>query len=833
MTHSQRIKLPLIIFGICYSAFIFQIACVFAHTPHDVIDTLELSPDFAQDKTLFIGIEDQLKRSSDKGYTWKNLVYGLDNRHYLSSIVCSPAFTLDKTVLVSTAGDGIYRSQNAGNSWKKINSGLDNLNVRFLKIPPFRSDRLIIFASTGSGLYKTIDGGEKWYPVLKAKSVTAVSFFPPAKKWGVIAGDALGNIYLSADDGETWSKQFTKSEGGAIQAIAIPADLDSSQLYFLGTEKSGVYKTVDGGKTFVEVNRGLPESANVMSIVVSPAYRNDKTVYLTTWYEALYISTNGGQSWQKYDDGLTTDRQADSQKYRSAHFRDLKIARGTKDDLTFFLAGFDGLFKSDEGGKKWTELETLLLRRIMGLGLSPPDRGKISVGITTYGGGAYSTEADGLTWKINNMGLITTRLSDIVFSPNYSVDNTIFSASHGYMLKSTNRGAHWTKSSLRIENWRRFGIGVLKRLKIPTDRLKKSILSPYERSDPFATVIALSPHFSSDQTLFFGTRRHGIFRSLDAGAHNRVVWKAMAKVIDSLALSPAFRSDRTIFSGIRDGGVFKSVDNGESWQQVFKLGDNQFSKYLVVISNDFKFDRTVFVGTSDGLYKTTDAGEHWHPLPIAEEEAVASVNALAISPNYEMDQTLLLSIKGKGILKSWDGGRTFQTFAPAMIRANHELKWIRFSNAFAADRIIYGASYEELFRSNDGGHTWQPIERPVRYENHRDVVRYEGDWKPLHGENLSATRLSYTDSASAAVSLRFFGSGVSVIGPKSKDHGKARVYIDGAFRAEVDQFSQTTKSLMEIYSIRNLPRGPHEIRIETLDKNAAARVAIDAFDIAP
>jgi hypothetical protein len=73
-----------------------------------------------------------------------------------------------------------------------------------------------------------------------------------------------------------------------------------------------------------------------------------------------------------------------------------------------------------------------------------------------------------------------------------------------------------------------------------------------------------------------------------------------------------------------------------------------------------------------------------------------------------------------------------------------------------------------------------------------------------------------------------------VIGPTSKDHGKARVYIDGDFRAEVDQFSQTTISLMEIYSIKNLPRGPHEIRFETLNKTAsAARVAIDAFDIAP
>jgi photosystem II stability/assembly factor-like uncharacterized protein len=835
MTQPKRNKLTLFICRISVCAVIFQVTGVFAHSPHDIIDKLEISPDFAQDETLFISIDNQLKRSSDGGYAWKDLVNGLDNRHNFSSIVCSPSFKSDKTVLVSTKGDGVYRSQNKGIFWEKINSGLDNLHVHLLIVPPFRSDRLVIFASTDNGLYKTIDRGSKWYPVLRSAKVTAISFIPPAKNQRIIAGDAQGSIYLSADEGETWSKQSTKPGWGAIQTIAISTDLESGQLCFVGTEKRGVYKTLDGGKSFIEINRGMPEAANVMSIAISPDYQSDKTVYATTWYEALYISTNEGESWQKYDDGLTTDRQADSRKYRSAHFRNIKIARRSENDLSFYLAGFDGLFKSDEGGKKWTELETLPIRRIMGLGVSPSRRGKISVGITTYGGGAYSTETNGHTWKINNMGLVTTRLSDIVFSPNYPVDSIFFSSSHKYLLKFTNRGAHWTKVSLSIKNWRKFGISILKRLKIPTGRLQRYILSAYERSDPFATVIALSPNFSSDQTLFFGTRRHGIFRSVDGGAHNRVVWKAMEKVIDSLVLSPIFHSDRTLFAGIRGAGVYKSVDNGESWQQTSKLAEGQFSNYLVGISNDFKSDRSVFVGTSEGLYKTTDAGENWHLLPVTENAASAAVNALAVSPNYKIDQTLLMSIKGKGIYKSKDGGKTFRAIALSMKQANHQLKWIQFSNTFATDRIIYAASYEELFCSKDGGHTWQLIKRPVRYENHRDVVRYEGDWKRFRGENLSASQLSYTNSANAAVRLRFVGSGVSVIGPTSNDYGKARVYVDGDFQAEIDQFNETAQNMMEIYSIKDLPRGPHEITIETLNKKNAstARVAIDAFDIAP
>jgi len=125
----------------------------------------------------------------------------------------------------------------------------------------------------------------------------------------------------------------------------------------------------------------------------------------------------------------------------------------------------------------------------------------------------------------------------------------------------------------------------------------------------------------------------------------------------------------------------------------------------------------------------------------------------------------------------------------------------------------------------------------VRYENHRDVIKYEGDWLLSRGENFSASHLSYTTSANATARLRFVGTGISLIGPASDDLGTARVYIDGDYHAEVDQFSQLPKSMVQIFSIKDLHKGPHEITVKTLNKknkNATAdRVAIDAFDIVP
>jgi hypothetical protein len=377
------------------------------------------------------------------------------------------------------------------------------------------------------------------------------------------------------------------------------------------------------------------------------------------------------------------------------------------------------------------------------------------------------------------------------------------------------------------------------RLKVPTGRLRKIILSKHERSRPFATAIVISPNYLVDKTLFFGTRYHGIFKSTDGGEHNSVVWNAEGNTVDSLAISNEFEVDHTIFAGIRGGGVYQSEDGGDSWKpSLLGHSDGGHSlNYILAISNDYSSDKTLFVATGAGLVKTTDGGKHWLSLKSTHDGENCHIITVALSPNYQSDQTVLISVKGKGLFRSHDGGHTFNALAPAMIRNNHTFKWIKFSKAFALDKTIYAASYENLFRTADGGLTWQLLKRPVRYENHRDVIDYEGNWKYSQGENFSATKFSYSDSAHAKARLSFVGTGVSWIGSKSNDKGITRVYVDGNFMAEIDQFSAMSKTMIELYSIKNLPLGPHEIVIEaTNNQNKSAKgnlIGIDAFDIAP
>jgi len=84
---------------------IFFTTFVYAHSPHDVVESVAISPGYEKDKTLFIHVFDELKRSTDGGHTWQSLENGLDNTLALiSEIAASSGKITDYKVFVATHG---------------------------------------------------------------------------------------------------------------------------------------------------------------------------------------------------------------------------------------------------------------------------------------------------------------------------------------------------------------------------------------------------------------------------------------------------------------------------------------------------------------------------------------------------------------------------------------------------------------------------------------------------------------------------------------------------------------------------------------------------------
>ena len=835
----------------------FSAASICAHSPHDVIDAIALSPIYHKDKTVFIAMEGALRRSGDGGSSWKDIVNGLDNKFPFTSIAISPNFQIDKTLLAATSGDGIYRSKDGGSSWVEVNSGLRNLNINRITIFISNHVSMSFAADTGGNLYKTENWGDKWHTVLDQIKVRAIAFSPDRQKNHLLAGDSNGSLYISKDLGDSWLPFYQDESWGAVNDITISPVVGADHTFFVGTQKAGVLKTINYGASFFPINGGLPAKANIQSLAISPDYANDRTVFASSWQKAAFRSDNGGETWRKYDSGLTLDKQANTNKYRSPHFRNLRISNNYRQDNTIFLGGFDGLFKSTNRGQIWTQLETLTVGRIMDLAISPAFGIDYHILITTYGGGAYATQNSELKWTIRNKGLRQTRLTDISFSPNYSEDLTVFSAARGHLLKSKKDSPTWQRINTRPGGFASIKRRVLKKLRgmgFP-ESITTGFLSDAEKNILYPTVLAVSPNFAEDQTIFFGTRRNGLFSS-DKGGHRVKIIEPKFGLVNSLALSPDIERDGILFISARGKGIFRSTDSGKTWHSVHNemnfvnawsngsdegipsstdIGRLPYYDIKLTVSPAFKKDRTIFAACGEGLFKSIDAGDSWRRLSLPPQNKTDYILTTAVSPNYSENPTVLVSVKGKGLYKSSDGGGEFFRLGQDLIKANYLIYHIEFSPNYLSDNTIFAASEEELFRSSNGGETWQVIKRPVRYENHRDVIVYGENWKIIRDPEYSAGSASYGYAENSTVRFNFVGTGIRIIGAKSNLLNGCTIYLDGELTGTLNQYDVSDAKSISNYSIENLAYGPHHMMLvvqKSEQKNSkAGGIIIDAFDV--
>jgi hypothetical protein len=362
----------------------------------------------------------------------------------------------------------------------------------------------------------------------------------------------------------------------------------------------------------------------------------------------------------------------------------------------------------------------------------------------------------------------------------------------------------------------------------------------------FPLHVVMSPNFENDQVLYFGTRYKGVFLSEDRGSTCSNVWDAEGGWISDLAISPSFRKDGTLYAAVVIKGnahaVYKTTDRGSSWQRVGDdvnavLAKNPDAEAKLAISPDYDADKTLFVGTVDGLFQSDDAGKSWHKPVHPAAVKIGYVRAIAISPNYREDGNVLVSIKGRGLFKSVDRGKHFFHIGSQTPSKAYQFQSLVFSPDYKIDETIYGAAQGELLRSTDAGDSWFILPRPVRYEDKNPAVQYEGQWKRIRGENSSATTVTVSNHPQDRATLYFFGTGITLRAKLSGGQGKVTIYLDGARKNEVDGFSKVADGIANAFSISGLVRGPHTITVElngSKNEDAAAqRLEIDYFDILP
>jgi hypothetical protein len=125
-----------------------------------------------------------------------------------------------------------------------------------------------------------------------------------------------------------------------------------------------------------------------------------------------------------------------------------------------------------------------------------------------------------------------------------------------------------------------------------------------------------------------------------------------------------------------------------------------------------------------------------------------------------------------------------------------------------------------------------------RYEETEPAVAYAGNW--THG-NLnrawSMGSVAVANAAGAQATFTFTGTSVSWISTKKSTTGIARVYLDGAFVAEIDTYAPTDGLQKSVFRAAGLANAPHTLTIQATGlKNPASSnfyIVVDAFDVRP
>ncbi|MEO1482508.1 MAG: glycosyl hydrolase [Myxococcota bacterium] len=376
-------------------------------------------------------------------------------------------------------------------------------------------------------------------PALMSGRVADMAIHPDnGNVWYVGVGS--GGVWKTENAGVTWTPIFDKQDVYSVGAVVI--DPNNPHTVWVGTGENvggrhvgfgdGIYRSLDDGKTWK--NMGLPKSEHISEIIVHPEDSN-----------TLWVAVQG-PLWSP--------------------------------------GGERGVFKTVDGGKKWTRLKVMEKpdewTGVTSLVIDPSNPNTLyaatwqhhrTVAALMGGGelsGLYRTDDGGDNWKQLKTGLPKGAKGKIGLAVSPMKPDVVYAAIElnrrkGEVYRSTNRGESWTKMSETVSG----GTG--------PHYYQELYASPHYFDRIYLADVWMQVSYDGGKT----------FKRLNS----------KFKHSDNHALE--FRMDEKDFllSGT-DGGVYVSVDHAKSWRFMDNLPVTQYYKVAVDDAEPFY---TVYGGTQD------------------------------------------------------------------------------------------------------------------------------------------------------------------------------------------------------------------------------------------
>ena len=266
---------------------------------------------------------------------------------------------------------------------------------------------------------------------------------------------------------------------------------------------------------------------------------------------------------------------------------DIAVSPEYETDGVVFALCRDMFLKSNDGGHTWQNIVRGLnnmwqyftdTAQRFSLDVSATD--KRTMFFASRGDGVYRSIDEGMSWSKVHVTKSDARVSIVAISP-HSADRVLAASVSEGLFATTDGGAVW---------------------------------SQWLRTDAPITAVAYAP--DHDGIVAVGDESGRLHLSSDSGATWQTTGLVEAGAIRSIALSPAFSSDQTILVGTASSGVLKSVDGGDFFM-VKNVGLTDTSISSIAFSPDYGEDSRAWISTwSGGVFGCDDKGESWRPMSL-------------------------------------------------------------------------------------------------------------------------------------------------------------------------------------------------------------------------
>lgn len=263
--------------------------------------------------------------SSDTGTNWTLLTTMPATRYSKVSVGGNGYLYAWSNGPSSIAQEGLYKSMDNGLTWYNMGPNIGNLFETEIWSLTISQDNpgLIFIGGNNFGnngwepmIYRSTDGGQTWVNVYKGSPDNYESikylFIEPGSQDQVIfatyKSELQGGILKSSDGGTTWNSISDGITGSEKWFGAIICDPDSTNKLFVGLGGYGnhgrIYISEDSGMNWSLSSLNVGTYSKIADLVINP--ENSDIIYAATTQDGVYVSSDGGHTWEHGNDGIPT-----------------------------------------------------------------------------------------------------------------------------------------------------------------------------------------------------------------------------------------------------------------------------------------------------------------------------------------------------------------------------------------------------------------------------------------------------------------------------------------------------------------------------------------------